>query len=400
MSIRRLCILLASSMLTFAGTGCDDKETPQSGEPDTTSMPDTPVVSDSQAPDLSAADPGEDIEEDVPPGEPALCINELMPSNVGALADETAAFPDWIELHNPGQVEIALEGWRISDDRDRPDRHVFGNGLVVPAGGYVLLFADGRTHLGPDHLSFKINKGGEEVVLWDPEGHRSIVEFGKLAADVAMARIPDCCTPYPDCARQVPGGTPGAENTEEPVRPPPAEEVELIARSSQWSYLDTGVAAGVGWTHAGFDDATWKTGSGPLGYGDGHIVTTVEWGPGPDKAMTTYFRHVFTATDTESFTGLRLSVMRDDGAVVYLNGVEILRPNMPEGPIAHDTPAATSVGGPDEATYFDADIEGTLAEGKNVVAVEVHQSDAASSDLAFDLGLVAKRPAPAEPPSR
>jgi hypothetical protein len=85
---------------------------------------------------------------------------------------------------------------------------------------------------------------------------------------------------------------------------------------------------------------------------------------------------------------LDLGLLRDDGAVVYLNGTEVYRSNMPVGTIGYQTLASTAIGGTDESTWYTAAInKGLVVSGTNVIAVEVHQSDAASSDVSFDLSL-------------
>ena len=107
------------------------------------------------------------------------------------------------------------------------------------------------------------------------------------------------------------------------------------------------------------------------------------------KPFTVYFRRAFTIADPAQINGMRLLLSRDDGAVVYLNGAEKWRSNMPgTGAIAYDTAASATVSGADETNYFTRDITSfELVAGNNVIAVEVHQIDASSSDLGFNLEL-------------
>ena len=95
--------------------------------------------------------------------------------------------------------------------------------------------------------------------------------------------------------------------------------------------------------------------------------------------------------------------MRDDGAVVYLNGTEMYRSNMPNGTVSYLTPASTSVGNADETTFFTSKFTITnLLTGTNIVAVEIHQNNATSSDMSFALeldGIGYVLPAPAGPPT-
>ena len=110
--------------------------------------------------------------------------------------------------------------------------------------------------------------------------------------------------------------------------------------------------------------------------------------------LTFYFRHAFEVTNTETFARLTARLVRDDGAVVYLNGSEAFRDNMPAGAVTFATRALTTVSGADENTYFTHPIGlEQLLEGLNVLAVEVHQTTNTSSDVSFDLELLAE-PAP------
>jgi hypothetical protein len=91
-----------------------------------------------------------------------------------------------------------------------------------------------------------------------------------------------------------------------------------------------------------------------------------------------------------SFTALIVSVLRDDGAVVYLNGAEIFRSNMTNGPISHTTVALSVVGGTDENAFFATNVNpALLVNGTNLLAVELHQANATGSDAGFDLELSA-----------
>ena len=85
-----------------------------------------------------------------------------------------------------------------------------------------------------------------------------------------------------------------------------------------------------------------------------------------------------------------MEVLRDDGVVLYLNGEEILRDNMPDGPVTSETTAARPVSGQGESHFIRFVVPATgLTSGENVIAAEVHQSGATSSDLGFDLKVTA-----------
>jgi len=163
---------------------------------------------------------------------------------------------------------------------------------------------------------------------------------------------------------------------------------DLISFGSQWQYLDTGSAQQSGWQYPDFDDNTWSSGSGQLGYGDGDEATVVSFGADPrNKHITTYFRHQFDVASLPSGP-LSLRVQRDDGVVVYLNGAEVFRDNMPDGVITSDTLASSSVGGSAESALQSTFVNpGSFVLGSNILAVEIHQVARGSSDISFDLQL-------------
>ena len=168
-----------------------------------------------------------------------------------------------------------------------------------------------------------------------------------------------------------------------------ATEFPLLATGSTWSYLDTGVDPGPGWADPGFDDSLWATGPAPLGYAIFPIGTTVSYGPDLlNKYVTTWFRTDFTAVSAASMTGLVLSLRVDDGAVVYLNGLEVYRRNLPDGAITPATYATVNVIGASSSELVRIPIDASaLVEGVNTVAVEVHQQSASNPDLALDLAI-------------
>jgi hypothetical protein len=165
--------------------------------------------------------------------------------------------------------------------------------------------------------------------------------------------------------------------------------VALVPLGASWRYFDKGTSPAAGWASSTFDDSSWSEGAARLGYGDDGVVTVLGSGPEPAaKYITTWFRHSFVVDDPKAFLTATLGVIRDDGAVVYLNGREVFRSNMPTGTINSATLASSTVGGTDESTLYEtALVPSRFVVGRNVLAVEVHQSDPASSDLSFQLQL-------------
>jgi hypothetical protein len=166
-----------------------------------------------------------------------------------------------------------------------------------------------------------------------------------------------------------------------------------ILFGSVWRYSDQGIDLGSAWRATTFDDSTWASGPAELGYGDGDEATVVSFGPSStNKYITTYFRHTFSVSNPGATAALELVLRRDDGAVVYLNGTEVARSNMPTGAISFSTVAFRQV--EDDDTFLFSVPPGLLVSGNNVIAVEVHQGSAGSSDLSFDLSLTGTAPAP------
>ena len=176
--------------------------------------------------------------------------------------------------------------------------------------------------------------------------------------------------------------------------PASAQAVDLIAKGATWRYLDDGSNQGTAWRAPAFDDSGWAAGPAQLGYGDGDETTVVNGGPSGNRHATTYFRTDFNVADPSAIGGLTLGILRDDGAIVYLNGTEVYRINMPAGSVSYNTFASSAIGGSAERTFNESAVLPSLLEpGENVVAVEIHQAGRTSSDISFDFELVTSPPA-------
>jgi type 1 glutamine amidotransferase len=175
------------------------------------------------------------------------------------------------------------------------------------------------------------------------------------------------------------------------ARVPRGSPVDLVHPGSTWRYLDDGSAPGPEWRANNFADDSWRIGRAQLGYGDGDEATVVRADrTNGTRIITTYFRKSFIATNTASVTNLEVRLVRDDGAVVYLNGVEVSRSNMGPGPVDSSTTALAAVNNADEVRWFSTNVNHVvLVEGTNVLAVEMHQSGTGSTDVSFDLALSA-----------
>lgn len=158
----------------------------------------------------------------------------------------------------------------------------------------------------------------------------------------------------------------------------------LIQAGSEWKYYDAGNAPAGNWTSINYNDSSWASGFAQLGYGDGDETTVTD-----DDARTTYFRKSFVINNPSQYQSMLLKLIRDDGAVVYINGTEIWRDNMSSGSVSYSTFANTTVNGSDEDTWVNRQIINSLVLGTNTVAVEIHQRSFFSSDISFDFQFLA-----------
>lgn len=167
----------------------------------------------------------------------------------------------------------------------------------------------------------------------------------------------------------------------------------LIATGAVWRVWDRGSLPATNWTSLAYDDAGWSSGPAQLGYGDSDEATVVSYGPNASsKYISTYFRRAFNVTASETVTGFRFRVIRDDGVAVYLNGSELFRDNLPAGALSFGTLASTTFGPPEESTFMVTNLAAnSLTAGTNLLACEIHQGAVDSSDISFELELTAVR---------
>jgi hypothetical protein len=168
-----------------------------------------------------------------------------------------------------------------------------------------------------------------------------------------------------------------------------AAEVLLVGADAEWRYSNTATPPPENWKDPAFNASTWKAGHAQLGYGDGDEATVIDGGAITPHPITAYFRKPISIAHPETYAKLALRLIRDDGAVVYLNGKEIFRSNMPDGAITPTTVALTSLGQDAENAFVSFEASSAfLVAGENVFAVEVHQSNVESSDTSFALQVV------------
>jgi len=173
----------------------------------------------------------------------------------------------------------------------------------------------------------------------------------------------------------------------------------LVKSDDQWRYWDKGTSPAGAWTSADYDDSKWKLGAAPLGSG-GNPATTIDVGPADHRNVTTYFRRTFDVADPSFYKNALLRLMRADGAIVYLNGSEVYRVNLPTRAVNAATTATRQITGLERDIFLPVKIDpAKLKRGENVLAVEIHANSPQRAGIRFDLELFANVAAGGFPPN-
>ena len=166
------------------------------------------------------------------------------------------------------------------------------------------------------------------------------------------------------------------------------EDVNLFTERSRWKYYDQGSLDGTNWTSPGYDEDGWKTGNAPLGYAKDDIATRLDYGnDSNNKRPTAYFRTSINLENAPTRSDvINLNYTVDDGVVVYVNGTEAGRYNMPSGNVNYNTFASSyAPNNPDRGVMSIS--PSLFHSGNNVIAVEVHNNSGSSTDLYWDASL-------------
>ncbi|MBN1674284.1 MAG: lamin tail domain-containing protein [Kiritimatiellae bacterium] len=332
-----------------------------------------------------------------------VVINEVM-------YHPPAADDEFVELLNISDSTVKLydaanpaNTWKLS----AAVNYAFPTGTELAPGEYLLVAATNaatfRSRYGVSSsiqvfgpYAGRLGNGGESLKLWrpdapDPDGIPwLLVDRVNYNDNSPWPEIADGDGPSLErqdaagygndpanwAASLSAGGTPGAPNSG-----------GLVSQTAGWKYHDTGIDLGTAWRSAAHDDASWQDGNAPLGYGHLEIDTEVAYGDNPEnKHITTYFRKTFTlGAEPAQITNLTLRARYDDGFIAYVNGQEVARKGL-SGTVTYDTTAASH----DAAGFEPVDLlsyKTRFVKGRNVLAVELHQSGATSSDLFIDMEL-------------
>ena len=273
------------------------------------------------------------------------------------------------------------------------------NGSNQWVGGFARF--DERPHTAPNapsNLSVKLN-GDTAAVAWNA-GSTSGVTYEVLRNDRVVALSTGSSVNVPDSAaddRFFVRGTDGQGNRSASTSvesPTGGGDVTVLAAGSSWRYLfDDAVVLDDSWKQPAFADGSWKSGPAPLGWGtSGPIATNIDVPAGQTRALMSYHRTSFNVANPGSFSTFALTTRSDDGLVVYVNGTEVRRANLPAGAINRNTYATAA---PSTATAIANPVTvniptNLIHSGSNTIAVEVHSNYRSTPNTSIDVTIEAK----------
>ncbi|MGA2092876.1 MAG: lamin tail domain-containing protein, partial [Sedimentisphaerales bacterium] len=167
-----------------------------------------------------------------------LFINEFMASNTSAssIHDDFNDYDDWIEIYNLGDSPADMAGMYLTDDLANPTKYRIPSGYTsqttIPAGGYLLFWADDEISEGPRHTNFKLSASGEQIGLFDTDGVTVLDEivFGEQTANISYGRYPSGEENW----RFFPIPTPAADNNGGYI-----DEIDNVEFSKERGFYDT-----------------------------------------------------------------------------------------------------------------------------------------------------------------
>ncbi len=121
-----------------------------------------------------------------------IFINEIMASNDTTIADANGAYDDWFEIYNNAANDFPLKNCYVSNSLSTPTQYQFSSNVIVPAHGFVLIWASGNNS-DSLHVPFKLSASGAGVYLFKPDGTTIIdsITFGPQKTDISYGRLTD-----------------------------------------------------------------------------------------------------------------------------------------------------------------------------------------------------------------
>ncbi len=271
---------------------------------------------------------------------------------------------------------------------------VVKSGVSQWSGGFIR-FSPRDTTAPPSPTDLQVNGDPSTVTLsWTPVSESGVtyevLENGRVVATTSgnSVTLPalGSAAQYVVRAADASGNRSASTSrvTYDPASAPVTTTVVARNASWQWRYNSDAIT---GWQAPAFDSSSWSTGLAPLGWGSSDIGTDISAGLPGAKPLAAQFRTSFTVADPSTLDDVIVTYIADDGAVVYLNGQEISRQNLPTGTITQNTYATAA---PKRATAEGNLVTVTvpasmLVAGQNVISAETHLNYKSTPDATFYL---------------
>ena len=298
-------------------------------------------------------------------GAQSILINEILTKNSTGLVDAQGQYSDWVELYNASEEIVSLEGWALTDNAGIPMKWVFP-AVELPPKSFLVVFCSGydvRDPGGELHTNFQLDSGGEFLGLYRPGG-----------------TVEDQISPF--LPKQFPDISYGRRQS--------VEESVLVALGDNMRYHVPGDdALGMSWAETDFDDASWDSGPGGIGFDRKFAPTFTELiatdigeiMQGVNASMVA--RLSFDAADVESIDTLSLHIHYEDGFVAFLNGARVASHNAPDNLLFNSraTSSRTVASVLTGDRFLIEDHRNRLRVGRNVLAIQGLNNSISSTDF-------------------
>ncbi len=294
-----------------------------------------------------------------------IIISEFMARNAsqvpleeGDLLDGNGDSSDWIEIYNPTDTAVNLDGWYLTDSDANLTKWQFPDGLEIVAGEFLVVFASGKTYaenplnypyldsLGYYHTNFNLEQNGDYLALVAADGitiaHQYVPEYPTQLTDISYGLA--------------------------------QHATKLVPTGATASYYvpDSGDAGlGTDWTEVDFDDSTWDPGPTGLGFGSGVGTDVQSQMQYSNASLWIRIEFDLGEIDPAFFEALMLRMKYEDGFVAYLNGQEVAWRNAPN-PVEWDSEAESDRPIEDSSVFEEINLMAfldLLQTGRNVLAI-------------------------------
>jgi len=300
---------------------------------------------------------------------------------------------EFIELFNSGSNTVDLSGWRLAD----AVTYTFPGGTQLSPSGYLVVAQNppalqtkfGVNAIGP--WAGALENDGEKITLLDAAGN--LADKVEYQLGFPWPTVGDSPGYSIELANPAFDNDLGGNWRASVAGNPALQNFTLISDHSSWKYfkgLSEASTPTTAWRALNFPDASWSSGAGPIGYGESSSFLGTNLSDMRSNYTTVFFRKTFVVTNAAQITGLTLEAVYDDGFKVWINGSNVLNPNISSGELPY-----TGTAGPsrEDLTYntFNLNWPQTyLVTGTNIMAIQAANSSlTSSSDFFLDVRLLA-----------